>query len=92
MKLEYEQKLAEEKTNYGILEGQLMVCLTSRCARVHETAMYSIAYLVVVGPSSHQACKKEIDELNRQLFEKTRIVEEYQVKENSLAQVRFHHV
>lgn len=25
MKLEYEQKLAEEKTNYGILEGQLMV-------------------------------------------------------------------
>lgn len=43
------------------------------------------------GPSSHQACKKEIDELNRQLFEKTRIVEEYQVKENSLAQVCFHH-
>lgn len=36
MKLEYEQKLAEEKTNYGILEGQLMVCLTSQCACVYD--------------------------------------------------------
>lgn len=42
MKLEYEQKLAEEKTNYGILEGQLMVCLTSQCACVYdETVIYS---------------------------------------------------